>query len=627
MKKGKLDSRPSIKDSQPTRYSPTTASELRSVTLFWGMIDHDHIKGKPEAMDKNPNDDGVFEFTTSDGTPIGKFAVQIKTLQKRDYRQPKYQCKLGFLSFCYHTNLPVILLAVDQQKCEIHWRYMDMPTLDEAQDRIEGKSVMISFPEGNVIAAGKNDYVADWQTIVEQDVLLRRNADKRARAHDVLEVAYKTLRDQLAPPDMLGTEEIAAFQRYLDQINFILDHQFPVLKARAYPDYWKMSVAVADMAMGERSHFLIPVAYGSSELPVRQLEINSEEDMMDVFHGMGATVLIAGTTDSILHIADHRAYNVVKSDLLRAYKKAPLFVPDQALANEYLAGFVNSFYAMLGLDQMDEPLALKELQYLLTAVLPISYENRLAHIADGATDLSYGIDGERDKLPKPYFKERIMAAKKLITSGYLPKYRTDVNSQLFHMGLVYQYIHLLMEAGQTEVKRVYSTDPMQRTHVALHIGIRNLELVKVNLHSFFNRFLETYEQYINTNFSEIKGDIDFFEGSSLMVFVLQTIGHAAEKPYLECYRIHDEGIGKRRILFFIDRDADNPMDRKRWLIDRDPTCVIYCQTFVITSVTNMVLDFLFERSPTYSFIGKQVLLRLEPYLDKKARGKRKTEML
>jgi hypothetical protein len=60
--------------------------------------------------------------------------------------------------------------------------------------------------------------------------------------------------------------------------------------------------------------------------------------------------------------------------------------------------------------------------------------------------------------------------------------------------------------------------------------------------------------------------------------------------------------------------------RKRWLIDRDPTCVIYGQTYVITSLTTMMLDFLFERSPTYSFIDKQILRRLEPYLDKKARG-------
>ena len=611
----------SIIDSEPTGYSGTTSAELRSVKIFWGLIDNDYIKGKPEAMDKNPNHDGIFEFTTAKGIPVGNFAVQIKTLQKRNYGKPGYQCKLGFISYCNKTNIPVLLIAVNQEQNVVHWRHIDTSTINEAQSKIVGQSVMISFPEENVIADGRNEYINAWQTIIEQDVLLRRNADSYRQQHEELEADYTHLREQLAPPIILNREEVAAFQRYLDRINEILDGEFPALKAVAYPDYWKIGIAVTDIAMGERCHFLIPIAYGSNELLVRQFDVTTEQEMFDVFHQKGAFVLIGGDQESIKRLGEGNAYNAVKSALLRAFKQAPLYVPDAALANEYLAGFTETFFALLGLDKKDDVISLNDLQFLLTAVLPVAHENEMTFIADGVTSLSYSLDLEKDRAPKPYYKQRIEAAKLLLKTGYLPRYRTDIYSGLFSMRLVHQYITLLVDTGQMRTIHAFASDTMQRNHVPMHIGIRNLALVQENLRRFFARLPESYEHYLKTNFYKVQEVVDFFEDSSLLVFVLQTIGHAAEKPYLECYRIHDERVGKRRMLFYTDTDTDNPMDRKRWLIDRDPTCVIYGQTYVITSVTVMTLEFLFERSPTFAFIDKQILRRLEPYLDKKARGK------
>jgi len=585
------------------------------------LIDNNYIKGKPEAMDKNPNNDGIFEFTTHKGTPVGNFAVQIKTLQKRNYAKPGYQCKLGFLSYCNKTNIPVILIAVNQEQKVVHWRHIDTATINEAQSKIVGKSVMISFPAENAIAQGRSEYIAAWQTIIEQDVLLRRNADTYRQQHEILEAEYALLREQLAPPVMLNRDEIAAFQRYLDRINEILDSEFPALKAIAYPDYWKIGLAVTDIAMGERCHFLIPIAYGSSELLVRQFDVTSEQEMHDVFREKGAFVLVGGDRDSIKRLSEADAYNAVKSALLRAYKRAPLYVANAALANEYLASFTVTFFALLGLDRKDDVIALKELQFLLTAVLPVAHENEFRFIAEDVTSLAYSLDVQKDRASKPYDKQRIETAKVLLKSGYLPRHRIDMYSALFSIGLVHQFITLLLDTGQTQIIFPFASDPLQRNHVPKHIGIRNLLLVQENLNRFFNRLPEIYEQYLKANFRTVQEVVDFFEGASLLVFVLQTIGRAAEQPYLECYRIHDERIGKRRMLFYTDTDADNPMDRKRWLIDRDPTCVIYGQTYVITSQTTMTLDFLFERSPTYAFIDKQILRKLEPYLDKKAREK------
>jgi hypothetical protein len=572
-------------------------------------------------MDKNPNHDGIFEFTTPNGKPIGNFAVQIKTLQRGNYQKPGYQCNVGFLAYCSKTNIPIILVAVNRNIRAVYWRYMDSATIDEAQAKISGKSVMITFPGENIISNGKNEYISAWQTIVEQDVLLRRNADMYRRQHEMLEAEYAELRKQLSAPVILNFDEVAAFQRYLDRINEILDFEFPTLKALAYPDYWKIGVAVTDISMGERCHFLIPIAYGSNELLVRQFDVHSEDEMFKIFHEKGAFVLVGGNRESIRKLGESNAYNAVKSQLLGAFKKTPLYVANAALANEYLAGFTSTFFGVLGLDKKDDLISLKELQFLLTAVLPVAHENEYSFIAKGVTRLGYSLDLEKDRTPKPHFKQRIEKAKQLLADGYLPRYRTDMYSALFSIRLVHQYIALLLETGQTHINEVYATDPLQRTHVPMHLGIRNLPLVQENLKKFFQYLPEIYEHYLNSNFPRVQKNIDLYEDASLMVFVLQTLGYAAQKPYLECYRIHDERIGKRRMMFFIDTDADNPMDRKRWLIDRDPTCVIYGQTYVITSLTTMMLDFLFERSPTYSFIDKQILRRLEPYLDKKARGK------
>jgi len=393
-----------LKNVKPTGYSPTTNAEARSVKIFWDLMAEEYIKGKPEIMDKNPNHDGIFEFTTADGTPLGNFAIQIKTLQKKNLNDPKYQCKAGFLAYCRETNIPVILIAVDQANNKLHWRHIDVTTIIDADSRLTRQSVSIKFPPDNVIVKGKSNYIAEWQQIVQQDVLLRQNAYENKKAYEKVEADFVQLREQLSPPVILNKTEIAAFQRYLDHINFILDVEFPALKERAYSNYWKMGVAVTDIQLGERSHFLIPIAYGSSELPVRQFHITNEKEMMEIFHTKQAIVLAAGTTDTILRLGQHQAYSVLQSNLLRAFHSGPLFVTNVEIANEYLAGFVTSFYAVLGMAKKDDIISLKELQYILTFLWPVSYENRLSTIADWATDLTYSIDSERDKNRNPITK-------------------------------------------------------------------------------------------------------------------------------------------------------------------------------------------------------------------------------
>lgn len=168
-------------------YSETSSSEAESRNIFIGLLDQRFVKGTPNIFDKLPNFDGMVDITDEENRPVGPIYVQLKTLQPRDYKQPKHQCEASFLSACADSGIPVLLIGVNQAERIAFWLHMDEDVLLDAENRLKGKSVSVSMPLGNILSDRTNlDYVKAWTAIAQTMKRKVHGFDELERKNDRL---------------------------------------------------------------------------------------------------------------------------------------------------------------------------------------------------------------------------------------------------------------------------------------------------------------------------------------------------------------------------------------------------------------------------------------------------------
>ena len=90
-----------IIDANPAPYPKTSTPEYMSVVTLINILDKNRTRFDLNILDKFPNTDGIFEIVTEDQVPIGKLDIQVKILEKKNLKIPKYQCQKDFLAFEY----------------------------------------------------------------------------------------------------------------------------------------------------------------------------------------------------------------------------------------------------------------------------------------------------------------------------------------------------------------------------------------------------------------------------------------------------------------------------------------------------------------------------------------------
>jgi len=611
----------SIKQGKPAPYPGTAPAELDAVSAFFFLINKTHIKGEIKALDKNPNGDGILDYTTADQISLGKFEVQVKTLQPKDYKNPKYQCEKDFLSHCYHTNVPVILIAVNVKDTIAYWMHIDNAVIDDAENRIRKDSLVMIFPTGNIVTKEDLAYLPQWEKIVLDDVTLRKEAQAVKASHEKQEAELAGIREKLGPPLLATSSEIRVFQIFIDAFNGLLDREFQAIKLVSYPGYWKIGVGLVSKNEEAVTFFLLPIPFGSSEALIRQLENIKPFEDLRYFHSHQALMMLSRSMDTLERSAVDQSFNLLRSEVMRVINKHLFPLPNVFLANEFVSSFMQSFRVFLGFSMEQTTCTLQELQLLITTILPVAIESGFSFIAEGITKMENSIDSERDRRAHPHYQQRLLDAREKLRVGYVPVVQIQLTSQLFPIPLLLYYITYLQSVSQTECIVVYTGGQTRFNNAKLVPSGWNKPVLFDNLRVFFENFASIYSAYIAAHFPLIQDELEMFQDCQLAIFQLMTTGYASEKAHILCYRMQHEDRSQFSTMFFLDTDTDNPIDRKRWEQNRDPSCRVNGKNYTITSVTGMPVKFIFEPSPTYALIHFELEKRMEAFLQKKARPK------
>lgn len=217
-------------------FNKTSGPEAKSADIFHALLNRDFIKGNVNVMDKVPNSDGILTVTDADNYIIGDINVQLKTLKKKDIRNPKHQCDLSLLTYATESILPVILIVVDQVNNRAYWLHLNHEVISQIEPHIRGKTISLLLPPENCIDS-THMYVKKWTEIL-------RSVQEKIQNFDIIETQLNNLKLQLGevgkrllPAYSLNGFAIREIHIFLDYYNGRLDREFKAIKDLLYHNY------------------------------------------------------------------------------------------------------------------------------------------------------------------------------------------------------------------------------------------------------------------------------------------------------------------------------------------------------------------------------------------------------
>lgn len=609
-------------DGKPASYSSTSATELESKNIFQSLLDTRFIKGEIRVLDKYPNSDGILEITDAEQIPVGKIDIQLKTLQPKNYSSPSYQCERSFFSYCENSPLPVILVAVNRQDKNAYWLHIDAVTLKNVASKMTGESYTISIPLENCIDGVKREYIEKWTEKAKEIVTKVWNYDSLHEQKRTIETQLEELNHRLQNPTKLPLQVLRAIHNYLDKYNYVLDIEFSSVKEILYPNYWKIGIGIIKYTFADIRYILFPVEYKKEQTLIKEVVFDENTDIgLEMIHG---NILVFVSSKDINDLRDYpvqTTYKSLEDSILGVAGKYKFPIADNFIAHEYLVSFIDRNHVYLDMEADQNTYSLEELKYKLFKVLPVLAATELG-FADWVTECNHSIDSYSSWETSLHFKKTVADAIKKLKEGFVPKVKVTITSELYNIDLITNYINYLQNKGLSSANRQYELGQFDEAKYRNATPLKqtwNTDILWKNTQLFFRQHYKLYNKYIDTHFPLIQHLLQIIPAEAKTIFCLLISDVTKGGPYLEIYYLRPDKPAENELYFFADTDADNPIDRRKFLLEDKWECVVGDKTYQIIEMHVQTLDFMFEISPTYALINKKLQEKLKKFFYEKQR--------
>jgi hypothetical protein len=213
-------------------------------------------------------------------------------------------------------------------------------------------------------------------------------------------------------------------------------------------------------------------------------------------------------------------------------------------------------------------------------------------------------------------------ATKKVKDGFVPKVKVTITSELYDIDLIANYIDYLEGKGFSSANRQYKQRQFDETKYRNAISFKqtwNKDILWKNAQLFFSQYYKLYDKYIETHFPHIRHLLQIIPAESKTVLCLLISDLTKGGPYLEIYFLRPDKPAENELYFFADTDTDNPIDRRKFFLEDKWECIINGKKYHITQMHVQVLDFMFEISPTYALINKNLQEKLKRFFHEKQR--------
>ncbi|MBS0032072.1 DUF4365 domain-containing protein [Chitinophaga sp. 22321] len=596
----------------PAPYSPTTASEMNSMSKLKDMLNKHFVKPDLKEQDKLPGIDGYLEMTDEAQYPNGKLEVQVKTLKKTS--PPRYQCDLPFLAYCQQAILPVLLIAVDVEKEIAYWLHISQTFLLEVENKLKDgqKTVMLSFPSQNIICYNSHSYIYDWRAIIDEYRSFSRYPSERALRMQY-EQEVMVWRKKMKPAIRFSSNQITQLNRFVEHFNLVLRTEFPYTKSHSIYNFFKIGIAVSMFTDREVRYLMYPLYAIDNEVAIK--EIDEDESGFwsdDSFRINKALFLMSCSYDSFTK--ESYVYKILKKDVISSAETFAEPVENFNLAREYLGGFVLEFYQVFGFDRNIDDLSFGHIAHILNDLIPIivkmNPEKKDDFSDEGCMDFLFF-----EKLES--IRQMLTAAQNIFDQGNSYLNAIPIYSKAFDLKLVKYYLDFLIRHN-TDIGKCYR-------HLVPYSHLDSLkhdwrewkknEIVH-NLEIISKEFLRIYENTTSTFFPVKGGATMYMQPYQTSLWVLMFNESTEEEPYLLVYILEGMCNPYQRLYFFDSQDPACPTNDLENPLFNPGQVTINGNIYRPVKKQMVDLDFLFEPSPTYTLIREFLTDRLKEFFKK-----------
>ena len=350
------------KSVNPAAYPSRNTEELEALRAFENLLDLKFTKPDLKRLDTRPNTDGTIELVDEEQRPLGKIEVQVRKIPDGE---TSYQCPIELIAYSERISLPFILVCVDVGNKRAYFRHLHRlmtPVLKPGQ-----QSFVIKFIPKVHSVSGETQYRSQWLEIIQE-------YNKRISDYPRL----RQIESQLNPSH-ISKDDYIFFQEFIENVNRLLDSDFPIVKDQFFKGVWKLGVGVSSADEAQVCFQLYVILPGDPAILVSGIPTPPGKPAFvpggtnviawSLAGHNGKTIQYNWRSRSALKTAKDEAEKFVFSHLTKMLRAKSFSLFGKRLAVEYLFWFVDNFGSSIGIEEADR-LNVAQLNYGMSVYLP-----------------------------------------------------------------------------------------------------------------------------------------------------------------------------------------------------------------------------------------------------------------
>ena len=469
-----------------------------------------------KALDRWPNIDGYIEVTDEKGSWKGDLKVQVKKLSNTNARnkQHYFNKKDKFLPYCRESEdeggVPIIFIGVDLKNKLAFWLHIDRDFLNR-----NGSSRTVKFVEAQVIKSGTSEFVEDWKDIVD----LYRSKSKEFEKYKKL---FSMLSDVINPALGVTDERFVSIHRFLDTVNYYLDHEFSIVKQILYSNTWKLGFAYYRYGDSELAYTLYPIARNKNDAQIKEIDqslhnIIKTENLGFTGHFI-ENPLKKEPKEYATEVVRKNTQRVIDRKLLRN-------TGSEFLAIEFIFAFIDEFHIPMGLELKDK-YSLEEIRVAFYIYLPLWLkfsDGIISFLQDHfprKTEVYYQPNWASKLSQSELNKIKLNVEKALLDDEPIPKIPPIVGEQN-SFDLFVEFFNFLKKTKRRVIRRPYKKKDLSKLKEKGANWTWNLFSEKdaeYNLNVFLEHLEDAYNVILRNNFPLLEEALSLFgEADTLLV--------------------------------------------------------------------------------------------------------------
>ena len=485
--------------------------ERGAITVVRSILGDEQVDYHLGENDKTADIDGYIALADSDSCFEAKIEVQIKTLPKKYFDNPAFDCPTTLLGYAENSVVPVVLMVIDSKRNKIWCKHLKQSLIKSLRYKVSQKTIKLSFDascedlnQSNVslfLESWKEEYNSIYNKLEDYET-------KEERIKQLEELLSKSVNPDLELPE----QEVRILQELIDRYNYLLDYDFRFIKKHNYLNLWKKGLALFDYQPNSLVYSLFPIQFGENSLLIKRIPYDSIKGIM----GIDTSILNAQDyvsqyllSNPIKKNPSSFVTNLIKAECEKMLKSHDVLPEDEVFYTEYIKALFS-----------DRTLARQYTNDIDSLISIVSRGKKISHRVSG-----FSINSRR----------------------------------------ALHYLEWLKQKGWDKLPELYPPRDIKNPTSNSYASYYSYECAKSKLQIVLTKAIEQYSAFINTHFAQIKDKLLIYKGADyLRVFLNQSNGHLMAMAMM--YKRRD---GERTGSITIDYESGDPFKNKKSAVSKN----------------------------------------------------------